>query len=65
MVFPPEGCDTETFAEIDAIAAQLGVRASDAGSPRGHYSAVRTFGPVEYRAVAIPQSVDDETGRTE
>ena len=32
----------------------FGVTASDADSPRGHYSAVRCFGPVQYRAVAIP-----------
>jgi hypothetical protein len=63
MVFPPDSSDAEMFAEIDAIAAQLGVTASDAGSSRGHYSAMRNFGPVEYRAVAIPHSADDESGR--
>ena len=62
LVFPPDGSDAEMFAEIDAIAEQIGVTASDAGSPRGHYSAVRDFGPVQYRAVAIPHSArDDET----
>ena len=63
LVFPAEGTDAEMFAEIDAVAGQIGVNASDAGSPRGHYSAVRDFGPVQYRAVAIPHSArDDGTG---
>ena len=65
LVFPADGTDTEMFAEIDAIAEQIGVTATDAGSPRGHYSAVRDFGPVQYRAVAIPHSArghDNEKG---
>ena len=62
LVFPAEGPDAGMFAEIDAIAEQIDVTASDGGSPRGHYSAVRDFGPVRYRAVAIPLSArDDET----
>ena len=32
------------FAEIDTIAELIGSTASDADSPRGHYSAVRTSG---------------------
>ena len=54
LVFPPEASDAEMFAEIDTIAVLIGSTASDADSPRGHYSAVRSFGPVQYRAVAIP-----------
>jgi hypothetical protein len=54
LVFPPAGSDAEMFAEIDVIAGQVGVTAGDADSPAGHYSAVRCFGPVQYRAVAIP-----------
>ena len=54
LVFPPNGSDAEMLAEIDAIAEDIGAIASDADSPRGHYSAVREFGPVQYRAVAIP-----------
>ncbi len=50
------------FAEIDTIAELIGSSASDADSPRGHYSAVRNFGPVQYRAVAIPHSAR-ERGR--
>jgi hypothetical protein len=54
LVFPTEAPDAEMLAEIDAIAGQIGVTASDDRSPRGHYSAVRHFGPVRYCAVAIP-----------
>jgi hypothetical protein len=63
IVVPAEGTDAEMFAEIDAIAAQIGTTASDADSPRGHYSAVRDFGPVQYRAVAIPHSARDDKSR--
>jgi len=63
IVFPADGTDAEMFAEVDAIAGQIGATASDADSPCGHYSAVRDFGPVQYRAVAIPHSArDDESG---
>src|SRR5260370_22065911 len=54
LVFTPEASDAEMFAEIDSIAELIGSDASDNGSPHGHYSAVRSFGPVHYRAVAIP-----------
>jgi hypothetical protein len=54
LVFPPNGSDAEMFAEIGVIAEEIGATASDADSPAGHYSAVRDFGPVQYRAVAIP-----------
>ena len=30
-------------------------------TPGGHYVAARSFGPVEYRAVAIPRSDNDES----
>ena len=62
LVFPPEASDAEMFAEIDTIAELIGSTASDADSPRGHYSAVRNFGPVQYRAVAIPHSARDNEG---
>jgi hypothetical protein len=39
-------------ADLDAIAAMLGVSAEM--TPGGHYVAARSFGPVQYRAVAIP-----------
>jgi hypothetical protein len=63
LVFPDEGTDAEMFAEINMIAAQIGTTASDADSPRGHYSTVRDFGPVQYRAVAIPRSARDDKSR--
>jgi len=58
LVFPAEASDAEMFAEIDTIAELIGSTASDADSPHGHYSAVRDFGPVQYRAVAIPNRAD-------
>ena len=51
--FPPAGDWAAMRAEIDAIAARLGVIAHLTGG--GHYVATRSFGPVEYRAVAIPR----------
>lgn len=66
LVFPADGTDAEMFAEIDMIAEQIGVTASDADSLRGHYIAVRDFGPVRYRAVAIPQRASHyESGKAE
>ena len=66
LVFPPTGPDAEKFAEVDVIARQIGVTASDADSPSaGHYSAVRNFGPVQYRAVAIPRSARNLSERAE
>jgi hypothetical protein len=52
LVFPADGTDDEKRAEIDAIATRIGAKAVDGQS--GHYSASRDFGPVQYRAVAIP-----------
>ena len=56
FVFPIEASDAEMFAEIDTIAQLIGSTPSDANSERGHYGAVRNFGPVQYSAVAIPHS---------
>ena len=56
LVFPPAGTDAEMFAEIDVIAEQIGVTASGKENPAGHYIAYRYFGPVQYRAVAIPHA---------
>ena len=47
------------FAEIDLIAEQLGVTASGHDHPADHYVASRYFGPVQYRAVAIPSAARD------
>lgn len=61
-VFPPDSSDAAMFAEIDVIAGRIGAIPSG-DSPRGHYSAVRDFGPVQYRAVAIPHNArHDEDG---
>ena len=62
LVFPAEASDAEMFAEIDTIAEMIGSAASDADSPCGHYSAVRNFGPVQYRAVAIPHGARKREG---
>jgi hypothetical protein len=50
--FPPDGACAEMRAEIDTIAELLGSRAHETAGRR-HYTATRSFGPVEYRAVAI------------
>ena len=63
LVFPSKGSDAEMFAEIDVIAKRIGTTASDADSPAGHYSAVRDFGPVQYRAVAIPNAARGDENR--
>ena len=62
LTFPPHGDWSEMRAEIDAIAARLGVTACETWG--SHYVASRHFGPVEYRAVAIPPKNDsgDEEG---
>jgi hypothetical protein len=57
--FPPDADWAAMRAEIDAIAASLGVVAYR--SAGGHYLASRSFGPVEYRAVAIPRRDDNES----
>ncbi|SRR6266699_528538 len=59
LVFPAHGTNVEMFAEIDVIAEQIGATASDADSLAGHYSTDRDFGPVHYRAVAIPNRNDE------
>ena len=59
-MFPPHGDWPQMCAEIDAAAARLGVTARLTGG--GHYVASRFFGPVEYRAVAIPHDNENERG---
>jgi hypothetical protein len=53
MVFP-DGSDAEIRAEVDDIAMRIGTATADATSCGGHYTTSRSFGPVEYKAVAIP-----------
>ena len=61
--FPPNGGWAEMCAEIDAIAGRLGATACETGG--GHYVATRSFGPVEYRAVAIPPKKDSDNRESE
>jgi len=55
FIFPPDGTDAERRAEIDLIAAQIGETPENVC---GHYVVTRNFGPVQYRAVAIPRDND-------
>jgi hypothetical protein len=57
LVFPPSGSDEEERAEIDVIASRIGAETSE--SAGGHYSSSIFFGPVQYRAVAIPGKPED------
>jgi hypothetical protein len=61
--FPPDGDWAEMRAEIDAIAARLDVTACE--TPGGHYAATRSFGPIEYRVVAIPPKSDSDNEESE
>jgi hypothetical protein len=54
LVFPPGGTSAEKRAAIDAIAGRIGGQAHVTAG--GHYTVSRWFGPVEYRAVAIPRA---------
>jgi hypothetical protein len=62
FTFPAKGDWTEMCADIDATAARLGVTTYENG---GHYVAARTFGPIEYRAVAIPPKNDSGNEESE
>lgn len=57
VMFVPQGSDKEEHAEIDRLAVLLGATPT---LSHGHYRAIRYFGPVEYRAVAIPDSSGSE-----
>jgi hypothetical protein len=46
--------DPDGLAEIDRIAAHLGVIPDDQITDGGHYAAIKTFGPITYRAFHIP-----------
>jgi hypothetical protein len=54
MVFPADCTDHEAQVEVDTIAALIGSDVYDETANQGHYTTSRGFGPVEYRAVAIP-----------
>jgi hypothetical protein len=53
IVFPPFDSDAEQRREIDVIALRIG-SGTETSPYRRHYGTSRNFGPVEYRAVAIP-----------
>ena len=59
LVFPPSACDAEKQREIDAIASRIG-SATVTYSSYCHYQTSRRFGPVQYRAVAIPTDENKE-----
>jgi hypothetical protein len=59
LTFPPDGDCAGMRAEIDAIAERIGVEAHE--TVRGHYVAARSFGPIEYRAVAICRHCQERT----
>jgi hypothetical protein len=63
FTFPPDGDWDATCAEIDTIASGHGVTGHKALG--GHYIAAKSFGSIQYRAVAIPHSnpVDSEQSR--
>jgi len=63
FTFPPDGDWAVMRAGIDAIAARLDVIARE--TVGGHYVATRSFGPVEYRAVAIPPKSDSGNEESE
>lgn len=52
-VFPERGTDDDMRAQIDQVAAQLGTQPASSPGERDHYGTCVTFGPVEYKAVAI------------
>jgi hypothetical protein len=58
LVFPPHATDSEDRREIDMIASRIGSGIEISPDPHRHYVTSRRFGPVDYRAVAIPS---DET----
>jgi hypothetical protein len=58
-VFPPFSSDAEKRREIDVIASRIG-SAAVTYSSYCHYQTSRRFGPVRYRAVAIPADEDKE-----
>jgi hypothetical protein len=64
LVFPPHASDTENRCEIDVIASRIGSGIEDYPGRR-HYVTSRKFGPVAYRAVAIPsdEANDDTDGK--
>lgn len=63
LAFPLDDDWAKMRAEIDTVAALLGVVACETNG--GHYFATRSFGPIEYRAVAIPHRNDSNNEQSE
>jgi hypothetical protein len=59
IVFPSSVSDDGKRREVDVIASLIGSETVTYSSHR-HYAASRRFGPVEYRAVAIPADENKE-----
>ncbi len=59
LVFPSSASDDGKRREIDVIASLIGSGTMTYSSHR-HYATSRRFGPVEYRAVAIPADENKE-----
>jgi len=60
LVFPPSASDYEKWREVDVIASLIGSGAETYSSYL-HYATSRRFGPVGYRAVAVP--ADENKGQ--
>ena len=54
-VYPRQPTEAQNRAEVDRIAAILGVTPADQISAGGHYAAARTFGRVTYQVTYRPQ----------
>ncbi len=61
-VFPPDDDCAVMRAEIDTVAELLGSQPREAAG-RQHYGVTRSFGPVDYRAVAICGHRHDDAGQ--
>jgi hypothetical protein len=64
-VFPLSAAEDEMKREIDAIASLIGSDVDDGTAEGLNYTTTRSFGPVQYRAVAIssnrrPSDNDEE-----
>jgi hypothetical protein len=59
LVFPPHASDAENRSEIDVIASRIG-SGTQTSAAHSHYTTSRRFGPVGYRAVAIPAHDTEE-----
>ena len=53
--YPQHADDANRAAEVDRIAAILGVTVTDQTGQGGHYIAARSFGLITYEAVYIPR----------